>query len=333
MKKSRYLLVALVLMLLAGASAAQLRQVAIIDIPGNPGFDSLAFANGHLVIAHRGANAVDIFDPVKRRLKLQVSGMSDPRGIAVDEAGKRVYVANAGSNSLAVLSTQDWKVEATISLPHSPAALLLTGTRLYIANNRDPSVSVFDIGRHALSATVDLGGRPQQMVFDPIGQVAFVNVEDRNEVVALGPDHRIAKRFRLAGSQPTGIAIDPKFRRLFVAVRYAVLVLDAGSGSELARIPAAAGIDRLWFDESNGSLYAAASDGSVNMIHTQGEQFISEHELQTQVRGHSLAFDATKKMVYMPGGREGRSKLVILKRVENGAAANPNLPQVATAER
>lgn len=332
MKKSRYLLVALTLMLLTAASAAQLRQVAIIDIPGNPGFDSLAFANGYLVIAHRGANTVDIFDPVKRRLKLQVSGMSDPRGIAVDEAGKRVYVANAGSNSLAVLSTEDWKVEETIGLPHSPAALLLTGTRLYIANNREPSVSVFDLARHTVAATVDLGGRPQQMVFDPVSQVALVSVEDRNEVVALDAE-RIAKRYRLAGSQPTGIAIDAKFRRLFVAVRYAVLVLDAGSGRELARIPAAAGIDRLWFDDSDGNLYAAASDGSVNMIRTQGEQFMSEHELKTQVRGHSLAFDATKKMVYMPGGREGRSKLVILKRVENGAAANSNLPQVATAGR
>jgi YVTN family beta-propeller protein len=332
MHKSRYLLFAL-LLLLTEAPAAQLRQVAIIDIPGNPGFDSLAFANGHLVIAHHGANTVDVFDPVKRRLKLQVSGMSDPRGIAVDEANNRVYVANAGSKSLAVLSTQDWKIEETISLPQSPAALLLAGSKLYIANSRAASVSVFDIGRHAVAATVELGGRPQQMAFDPQGNVAFISVEDRNEVVALGADHGIVKRYRLAGSQPTGIAVDAKFRRLFVAVRHGVLVLNADSGSELARIPAAAGTGRLWFDEGSGSLYAAASDGSVNMIRTQGEQFRSEHELQTQVRGHTLAFDPTRKMIYMPGGREGRSKLVILKRVENGAATNPNLPQVAAAQR
>ena len=75
MRNLRYLLFP-VLVLLSGALAAQLHQVAIVDIPGRPGFDSMAFAKGYLVIAHRGANAVDVFDPKLRRLKAQITGMA-----------------------------------------------------------------------------------------------------------------------------------------------------------------------------------------------------------------------------------------------------------------
>jgi YVTN family beta-propeller protein len=315
MRSPRALLFPLLLLLLAGASAAQLHQVAIIDIPGRPGFDSVAFANKMLVIAHRGANAVDIFDPARRRLYKQILDMADPRGVAVDDAANRVYVANADSNSIAVISSRTWDVENKIPLQFSPDGLLLVGNKLYAADWKNQAVAIIDTGKNTLLGSVSVGGRPQQMVADNSTATVFVTVEDSNEVVGIGPSDTVVKRFQLAASQPTGIAIDEKFKHLFVAVRYAVLVLNAETGAEVRRIPSEAGTDSLWFDSSNGALYAAASNGSVNMISTQ-QNFTSEHELKTDVRGHTLAFDSARKMVYMPGGREGRSKLVILKRVE-----------------
>jgi YVTN family beta-propeller protein len=321
----------MLLLLLAGASAAQLHQVAIIDIPGRPGFDSVAFANGMLVIAHRGANAVDIFDPARRRLSKQISDMADARGIAVDEPAGGVYVANAGSNSIAVISSRNWEVENTIPLQFSPDSLLLVGSKLYVADWRNRAIAVIDPGKNTVLSSVPVGGRPQHMVADTASGTVFVTIEDANEVVGIGGDNTVTKRFHLAASEPTGIAIDEKFQRLFVAVRYAVLVLNADTGAEVARVPSEAGTDTLWFDPSNGALYAAASNGSVNMISTQ-RNFTSEHELKTDVRGHTLAFDSARKMVYMPGGREGRSKLVILKRVETpGTTQNQQVN--ATADK
>lgn len=58
-----------------------------------------------------------------------------------------------------------------------------------------------------------------------------------------------------------------------MAVRYAVLVLNADTGAEISRIPAAAGPDSLWFDPSNAALYAAATHGSVNMIATRNDRY------------------------------------------------------------
>lgn len=323
MRSLRHFLLPLLVALLSHASLAQLRQIAMVDIPGRPGFDSMAFAGNFLVIAHRGANAVDIFDPRLRRLKAQITGMSDPRGIAVDETAGRVYIANAGSNSLAVLSMTEWKVTDTIPLQHSPDALLLAGARLYVANNLQDSVTVVDPEKRQELATLNVGGRPQHMLRDPATNLIFATLEQTSEVIGFDSGQQIAKRYQLSASQPTGLALDAKGRRLFVAVRSAVLVLNADTGTELARVPAATGINDLWFDDNRQALYAAATDGSVNLIIARGDHFQSQHELQTQVRGHSMAYDPTKRTVYLTGGREGRSKLVILKTVDAQMAVAP----------
>jgi YVTN family beta-propeller protein len=321
MMRNFRLLVFFLTCVLVVASAAQLRQVAIIEIPGRPGFDTLVWAEGKLVIAHPGANTIDVFDPARRRVIAQIKDLQEPRGLAVDAQAGKVYVANAGGNSIAVIDAKSWNLENKIALSASPNALLLVpGGKLYVSNWRNNLVSIVDPAAGGEVAKVDIGGIPEQMAWDPDQRMVFVSVQDRAMVAGIDPDNHVSKRFQLRASQPTGLALDAKQRRLYVAVRYAILVLNADTGAEIARIPAAGGTDTLWFDESNRTVYAADSGGSVNMIATDNNQFVSEHELKTQVRGHTLAYDPQKKMVYIPGGREGRSKLVILKRVENARA-------------
>ena len=329
------LLALLVLVTLSGASAAQLRQVAIVDLPGRPGFDSTTFANGYLLITHTSAGTLDVFNPVTRRLTAQVSKLSRPRDLAVDEKAGKVYVANSGANNLVVISTKDWGVLDVIPLQHSPDSLLLVPGRqsLYISNWRDRSVTALSLVDNSV-ATTEVGGRPEHMAFDPETGRVFVNVQDTAEVVALDSEHKVATRWKLSASQPTGMAYDSKARRLFIAVRYAVLALSADSGEELARVPAAAGVDRLWFDPAINTVFAASATGIVHMINVDGGKYWNEHELPVQVRGNSIAYDAEGSYLYVPGGREGRSKLLILKRVagnEPGALARRPLVKTSPA--
>jgi DNA-binding beta-propeller fold protein YncE len=308
-----------VLLLLTTASAAQLKQIAVIEIPGRPGFDALAFSGKYLIMAHTSTGTVDIFDTSRRRVVNQINGMAAPRGLAVDHESGLLYIANAANNSIAVASTQDWQVRQTIELSIAPDALLFVPQQkiLYAAARRSNFLGLINLALGNHVSMVELAGKPEHMAFDPEQKLLFVNVQDTAEVVGVDSNANIARRFKLAASQPTGLALDAKGRRLYVAVRSAVLVLDADSGVELARVPSAQGTDSLWYDEATRNVYAAAADGSVNMIHTTDGRYFSEDELQTEVRGHTLAYDPARSFVYVPGGREGRSKLVILRRVEN----------------
>jgi DNA-binding beta-propeller fold protein YncE len=166
-------------------------------------------------------------------------------------------------------------------------------------------------------STIELDGAPQAMVFDPEQNLVFASLHGSPEIVALDAGNSVARRFKLYASQPTGLAFDPQGRKLYVAVRFAVLVLDPVTGRELARVPSANGTDSLWFDRASSQLFALSADGYVNVINTQGGKYVSEDEFRSEVRGRALAFDSARNFVYLPGGREGHSKLVILRRFEN----------------
>ena len=306
---------------------AQLRQVAVVDVPGRPGFDQLAFANGMLVMSHSRADSLDIFNPQLRRLEKQITGLSDPRGLAVDDAGKRIFVANAGNNTIAVISTDTWTVARTIPLNVPPDSLLwVPETKtLYAASARTSSIiPVHDDG--TAGAAIIFLGRPSDLVFDPGRKLLYVTLQDQKQIAVVDADGKLTRTIDLQAWQPTGMALDASSNRLFVAVRYAVLVLDPATGAELARIPSAPGVDTLWLDNASHDLYVAASGGSVSIIQFQNGRYVTVAELQTKVHGHTLAFDPVKKLVYMPGGAEGHSRVLILRRTEN-----PNRPTPVVA--
>jgi DNA-binding beta-propeller fold protein YncE len=311
--------------------AAKLRQVALIDLPGDPGFNQVAIANGQVVITRPATNTVEIFSPVKRRVIARISQISGPRGIAVDDKALRVYIALAGSNHIAVVNSENWQVEKMVPVAHRPEKLLWVAETktLYASSLLDRTISIVDPGAAQETAVIEMNALPQDMLYDPARQLLLVSLQDLSEVAAIDSSNKIAGRFKLAASEPTGLALDNARRRLYVAVRFAVVALNADNGTELLRIPAPGGTSTLVLDPGNNLLYAAAGDGSVLAIDLTRN--VVDHELPTDVKGYSLAYDPNHKMLFMPGGREGRSKMVILSPIA-GETVKPQSAQNAPSK-
>jgi YVTN family beta-propeller protein len=316
--------------------AAKLRQVALIDLPGSPGFSQVTMANGQVVITRSGTNTIEIFSPVKRRVIARISQISDPRGIAVDNESGYMYVALAGNNSIAVIDTRNWRVEKTIPVQQRPEKLLwVPQTKtLYATSVLERSLSTIDLRLGAESTVLELNALPQDMLYDASRQVLLLSLQDVGQIAAIDRSNKIVGRFKVVASEPTGLALDEQHRRLYVAVRYAVLALNADTGAELSRIPAPGGTDALVLDADSNLLYAAAGDGSVLAIDLNRNTV--DHELPTDVKGYSIAYDPAHKMLFLPGGREGRSKMVILSpsgvesnRLQNAASPVEGQPQTA----
>ena len=298
-----------------------MRRVAMVEIPGRPGFNGTALYNGNLILAHPAASTVDVFSVAKRRVIAQIKDMKGADGIVVDDKAAKAYIADSDAKEIAVVSLKDWSVDRRIPLKASPSSLLLVPELhlLLTSNWRDLSVSEIDLGNNGVANTVSVGGRPNEMAFDPATKQIYVSLEDQNAIAVLDPSLKLLKTIPLEASQPTDLALDPGSRRLFVSVRYAVLALDLNSDSELNRVAAPAGVDGLWLEPQRHKLYAAAN-GAVLVMDTKGRLAV-DREWATDVKGHTLAFDASKDMLYVPGGRDGRSKLLLLRSLDGSAQA------------
>ena len=309
----RLLPILLIALLCAPAFSQSVHEIGVLEIPGKPGFEGMAVVNGMVLMSHSGAGTVDIFDPAKRRLIAKVKGMSDPRGIAVDPDGGQIYIANHDANDIVALDAHDWHVVSTIPLDGSPSALAVVPAWGMIAAS-DPvrqEVMFVDLHTRKQANTLPLSASPRDFAFDTSRGLLLVTLQDAGQVIALNRDLQIVRRTKLVASQPTSIVYDRKLDRLYVSVRYAVLSLDAANGSEVARVPADAGIDRLWLDDGTRMLYGAA--GGSLFVMKADSRLHAVDEVPTDVKGYSVAYDPDRKLVVFPGGREGQSKLLLLK--------------------
>ena len=306
----------------AFGKTSSLRQLAMVYIPGNPGFQAVGFADGHLIISHSGDNTVDIFNVKMRRIDGRIK-VQEPRGIAVDEKTGKVYVADAAARNIAVISTRTWKLDRNISVPLAPGPLALSpdGRVLYIGNTHDQSVSALDLMNVKQPITVPLG-HVAALVYDSARDVLYATLEDQAQVAVLDGGLKVLRRYSLVASQPSALALDAQARRLYVAVRNAVVALDSDSGREVGRVPAPIGVGSLWLDRDDSKLYAASSN-EVDVIRAGAGQFAFQDQLSLDVRGHGIAFDPARKLLLMPGGHEGRSLILILRPMDVIPALQP----------
>lgn len=313
-----------VVLVVCSASADKLRQVAVLDLPGRPGGDSVAFTGKHLVIGQRSSNSIQVFDVARRRIVANITRIDSPRALAADPANSRLFVAT-GNNAVTVISTSNWQYSGEIALEHEPASLLYVpkSNIVVVSHAQQPGISIASAEKGSKATTVALEGHVERMAFDPARNLIVATLADRARIVAFTFEGKVERHFDLVASQPTDLVLDPQSRRLYVAVRYAVLVLNADTGSEIARLPMPAGTDTLWLDGPSGTLYAAAADGTVTMVKVAGNQFATIQEMRTNVKGRAIAFDPEKKLMYLPGGLEGRAKLAIFRRIDPVAPGGP----------
>ncbi len=218
-----------------------------------------------------------------------------------------------------VLSTSDFQVQRTIALPFSPRALLyVPKTKLvYVVCAEAQRLLTVDPQLGTTTHTVDTRAHPESLAFDPGRDLIYVSLQDSKTIQAYGAAAlEPVKSFKLQGSMPTGLVYDQQLDRLYVAIRNAVLDLDAKTGTELGRVAAPTGTDRLWLDPKSRTLLAV-SYGDVALMHA-GDRLTAVDELPVDVKGHAFAFDAQTGFLYLPGGREGQSKLLILKQQSGG---------------
>ncbi len=137
---------------------------------------------------------------------------SDPRGVVVDEARSRAYVANFGSDSVSVVDTGSNTVIQTISGITTANGIALDPGRnlVWVTNYDSGQVTPIEAGTGTALAPVSVGSGPWGVAFDPVHDYIYVVNNQDDSVTMIDADSR-AVVSTLTGSfdRPYHIAANP----------------------------------------------------------------------------------------------------------------------------
>lgn len=245
-----------------------------------------------------------------------ISNTQGVHGIAVALALNKGYTSNGKTNTVSVFDLRTNKVIATIPCGSNPDAIFYDdfSKKIYTCNGKSEDATVIDVATDKVVATIALGAKPETAVSNGKGKI-FVNAETTNEVIVIDAmTYKVVTRYKIkSGQEPTGLDIDRKTNRLFIACggNKTMVIMDATNGDNLAKFPIG-GSDGLVFDPALKLAFASNGEGTISVVrelnadHFKLIQSIpSEKSARTitiDLKSHHLFLSAAKTVANPAGG-------------------------------
>jgi DNA-binding beta-propeller fold protein YncE len=267
---------------LHGAALPSVADITVLAGPPSPHGVAVDPTSGRAFVTRSEANTVDVFDPATMRLVKRIPVADDADGIFYDPADKLIYAASG-----------DAKV-ATVIDPASQTKV----------------------------ATIALGGVPEFAAFDAKTGLMHQNLKDANSMVTVDLAKRsVTQREPLDPCLgPSGMAIDPAQRRLFVVcsgnARLVVFNLETRRVS--TTLPIGGGPDSVAYDAGLHRIYTTGKSGVLSVIQQDGpDAYRRLDQIALHYGAHTLAVDPATHRLYV-----GYASLVVPARLAVFTPAN-----------
>ncbi len=133
--------------------------------------------------------------------------------------------------------------------------------------------------------------------------MVYVNIEDKSEVVSIdAAKAAVVNTWPITGcEEPSGLAMDPKTRRLFAGCHNKVLaVVDADSGKVVTTLPIGEGVDATAFDPGTKLVFSSNGDGTLTVIKEDSkDKFSVVQNAATQRGARTMAVDTREHCVFL----------------------------------
>jgi hypothetical protein len=282
-----------------------------IKVGGDGGWDYLTVDTAaHRLYLSRGTH-VQVVDLDRDSLIGDIPNTPGVHGVAVASEFGKGFTSNGRDSSVTIF---DLKTLAPLSVVHgtgrNPDAIYYEpmSKRVFTFNGGSASATAIDAATGAIVGTVDLGGKPEAANDDGHGRI-FVNIEDKNEVVAFDAKSLGVIAHWPLGTceEPTGQGIDRKGQRLFIACSNKQLaVVDYGSGKVVTMLPSSEGTDGAGFDEGLGMAFASGGDGTMTVVHqATPDVYHVAATVPTMSRARTMMVDQRTHKVYTVSAEYG----------------------------
>lgn len=259
-----------------------------------------------LYVSH--GNQVNIFSLKTGDSTGIISNTQGVHGIAVVLALNKGYISNGKTNTASVFDLRTNAVIGTIPCGSNPDAIFYDdfSKKIYTCNGKSENATVIDVVTDKVVGTIPLGAKPETAVSDGKGKI-FVNGETTNEVIVIdAKTYKVVARYKIkSGEEPTGLDIDRKTNRLFIACggTKTMVIMDAANGDNLAKFPIGDS-DGLVFDPALKLAFASNGGGTISVVREiNADQFKLIESIPSEKSARTITIDLKSHHLYLSAAK------------------------------
>ncbi len=275
-----------------------------IPLTGDEGWDYLIAdsSNHQLYVSH--GNQVQVVDLNSGKPVASIGGLNRIHGIALADDLNKGFISDGGDNVVVVFDLKSNAVRQKIKAGENPDGILYEPTKKHVFafNGRSQNATVIDAAAEKVIATIPLSGKPEFPATDGQGNV-YVNIESKNSLVRLDPDGtKVKDEWSLAPcEEPSGLAMDRPGRRLFsVCSNKTMVVTDADSGKQVAKVVIGEDPDAAAYDAERKLVFSSNAEGTLTVVKEDNpDKYTVIQNLETEKRARTMALDPNTHKIYL----------------------------------
>jgi len=172
-----------------------------------------------VIVLNSGDGTVSIVDPIAMKEVKRIPVGKEPHHLMATPDGKELIVANAASNDLVFLDPKTGEIIRRVERISDPYQIGYSPDHKWFvaASNR---LDRIDIYSHDLKLVkrIEMPKVPSHIAFDAASTIAFVSLQDSNELVAIDLATQAVKWKITVGKQPAGLWMTPDHKHLLVGM-------------------------------------------------------------------------------------------------------------------
>ena len=289
----------------AADKAPAYHLVKEIPIAGDTGWDYLSIdAEARRLYVTHGTHIV-VVDIDSDAVVGDIADTPGVHGFAVAHGLGKGFSSNGAESKVSVVDLKTLATLTKVDTAEGPDAILYEPGRdeVYAYDGKAHAATVIAATSGKVVATLPLPGKPEFSVADSTAGRVLVNIEDKDEVVAIDTrTHQITNTWSIApGASASGMAIDSEHHRLFLGCENRLmLMMDSTTGKILASVPIDTGVDANAFDAGTQLAFSSNGAGTVTIAHEDSPSKLSVIQtLQTQASARTMALDPRTHRIYL----------------------------------
>ncbi|PTE21548.1 hypothetical protein C5F48_11805 [Cereibacter changlensis JA139] len=206
-----------------------------IPLPGAPFGVAVNPVTHHVYVSDWQGAEIHEVDPERGAVLRSFATGAAPSGIAVSADGALIVTADRDANRISLIDAASGASEA-VTVGEHPFGVTLRDGRAYVVNVLSNDVTVVDLARRAVIATIPVGEHPYALAF-AAGKGFVTNQYAESLTVFDATSHAVLAEVPV-GEYPEGIAATADGRRVLVANWFSdsLTILDASSLEILAEV-------------------------------------------------------------------------------------------------